>query len=260
MGAFYNSFHVRRKTQQEVIDQIVALQKEGQEDQQVNCIVGIAQNGWVPVYAELYFDTVPLAGTISEQLQTNVLLIDVHDDDVFSYYYFRNGEMVDTFNSCPDYFGSSDMQIDFEKFDKTAPEKLNEMLQKMKTEFDFSSCKNNDDVKAMAGKFREFFEQTGLKKNNVTNKNHSVETEESESEEMIGHPECFAELLDNSDDVKKLVEIMESMRKMDFTFVSAPAEDFCNLLKLHDALNSYTYLLEEELPEGYIHVQKTSSG
>ena len=39
----------------------------------------------------------------------------VHDDDVFCYWYLKNGQLIDLFNSCPDYFGEIEKDADSSK-------------------------------------------------------------------------------------------------------------------------------------------------
>ncbi|MDR1290448.1 MAG: hypothetical protein LBK06_04530 [Planctomycetaceae bacterium] len=257
MGAFYYSFNVHQKTQQEVIDLVTTLQKERQDiEEQNNFIVGNEQNGWVSVYTDdLLGMDIGLAGAIASKLQTRVILIDVHDDDVFTYYYFRDGEMVDSFNSCPDYFGTAGMDFNPDKFTTISPEELEGLSQKIKTDFNISGCKDRDEAIEKAKQLHDFFEQVGFIKNKAATQDQQEE-EKISSEEALGNPECFAELVNDPDVITKLSAIMESMRKQDWCFISELALEFCDLLGLPDALNSYRYLLEEELPTGYVHVMK----
>lgn len=45
-----------------------------------------------------------LAAQITHELSCHALAILVHDDDVLVYYLFRNGKLIDSYNSCPSYF------------------------------------------------------------------------------------------------------------------------------------------------------------
>ena len=45
-----------------------------------------------------------LASGLSRMLQCSALAVVVHDDDVLIYLLYRNGELIDAYDSCPDYF------------------------------------------------------------------------------------------------------------------------------------------------------------
>jgi hypothetical protein len=276
MGGFYNSFHVWGKTQVEVCELIKSLKN----DDRGKCIVAPEANQWTAVYAEIGCG-LPLAITISEQLQTAVLLVDVHDDDIFSYEFFKNGESVDEFNSCPDYFGTSSLQkddINFDVFGQFSKERLDAFREQYGSQMksivesanvDFHQCKNEEEIKAWAKKLQEstdelyrkagFYipESNSVESNIEVISEEKIETNETEKNDLyIGHPECFAEFLNDPKDVSILAECLESTRNREEVFVSMPARDFCEVLQLTDAINSYDYLLEDDIPEGYVHIDK----
>jgi hypothetical protein len=249
MGGFYNSFHVWRKTQAEVCELIKSLKDEDRG----KCIVAPESNQWTAVYAELEY-TYPLAIIISEQLQTTVLWIDIHDDDVFCYELFKNGESIDEFNSCPDYFGTASPEDNINAFSQFTKEKLDAFNEQLITiaesaTAEFQQCKNKEGgiealIKKVEESKKELYQQAGL------------DVKSNENDPRIDHTECFAEYLNDPKDVSKLAELLESMRKFESVIVSMPAGEFCDALKLTDAINSYDYLLEEELPEGYVHINE----
>src|SRR5688572_19638209 len=45
-----------------------------------------------------------LAAGLSLQLHCSALAVVVHDDDVLIYLLYRNGELIDVYDSCPDYY------------------------------------------------------------------------------------------------------------------------------------------------------------
>ena len=255
MGAFYNSFHVRNKTQQEVHDQIVALREEDRSD----CIIGPQNGTWVPVYAETGCGY-PLAVTISELMKTTVLAIDIHDDDIFFYWLFQNGEEIDSFDSWPDYFGEesgTDVNIDWNAIDNSSPELLAQYAEKLRSDFDFSKCTSQEDFLKMAENLENAFQEAGfISKPNDEFKDASPPHESEKVEIQTCHPECFADLLDRPEDVQKLAAILKNMQDHESVFVSHDAQIFCDILHLPEALNSYDYLLEEDLPQGYFHITK----
>lgn len=237
-------------------------------------------NQWTAVYVETGYG-LPLAVTVSEQLQTAVLLVDVHDDDIFSYEFLKNGESVDEFNSCPDYFGTPSLQeddINFDVFSQFSKERLDAFREQYGSQMksiaelatvDFHQCKNEGEIKVWAKKLKEstdelyrkagFYipESNSMESNIKVTPEEKIETNETEKKDLcIGHTEYFAEFLSDPKDVFTLAEFLELTRNREEVFVSMPARGFCDVLHLTDAINSYDYLLEDDLPEGYVHIDK----
>jgi hypothetical protein len=100
MGGFYDSIHVRTESYQLIQDLLTRLAK----DKGYKFYLAPVINGWVSLFASEYWQET-LSREISAETQTDVLHMMVHDDDIFRYLYYRNGELIDEFNSCPDYFG-----------------------------------------------------------------------------------------------------------------------------------------------------------
>jgi len=48
-----------------------------------------------------------LAGGLSQDLNTATIAFMVHDSDIACYWLYDRGELIDEYNSCPDYFGES---------------------------------------------------------------------------------------------------------------------------------------------------------
>jgi hypothetical protein len=68
-----------------------------------------AQQGWISLYEERASDQdeawlSELAGGLSDDLQVPAVAFLVHDSDIACYWLFDNGQLLDQFNSCPDYF------------------------------------------------------------------------------------------------------------------------------------------------------------
>ncbi|MDR3110794.1 MAG: hypothetical protein LBU65_14085 [Planctomycetaceae bacterium] len=263
MGGFYNSLHIRNKTQQEVIDGIKSL-----DGDHGDCIVGTESHHWVPVFAEIAYGY-PLSVTLSEKLKTDVINIDIHDDDVFCYWYFCDGKEVDAFNSCPNYFDGAGMTMpdvdNLPNGDKLT-ELLQELTKKVKERFNISSSTTRDDFMKMISTQDDLMKIMGdmnqhLKQeiheivnlSSPTNEFEANETDESDANESVGNPACFSGLL-NPEEIEKLAAILESMRNHSSAFVSIDAQQFYDLLGWSDELNSYEYLLEDGMPEGYIQV------
>ncbi len=105
MGNFYVSFAVRDAEQDAVA---AALKKHGRQ-----VFVSPQQDSFVYFYDaqadEQDVEVIEqLGASISGDLQTAILTTLNHDDDVFMYWLFDRGELVDTYNSFPGYFDSDD--------------------------------------------------------------------------------------------------------------------------------------------------------
>jgi hypothetical protein len=110
MGAFYGSVQIRtedRDAVRKVVEQVAKKQK-------TRFLVGPVRNGWVGVYPENNGQDTRVAGVLAAKFPVDVLYLMVHDDDVFAYSFYQGGELVDQYNSCPDYFDGA--------FDEADPE------------------------------------------------------------------------------------------------------------------------------------------
>ena len=100
MGTFYGSILVRTENSNEV-------QKALDEVAQANgCkfLLGPPINGWVSAFPEKSGQNEKTSVEIAKRLPNDVFHLIVHDDDIFVYFFFRNGQLVDQYDSCPDYF------------------------------------------------------------------------------------------------------------------------------------------------------------
>jgi len=102
MGAFFTNLQVRNASTPSVCAAISRLI-------QSRAYVSPAKTGWVTVYAEATEDQnektmCTIAEGLSKMLKTDVLGLLVHDSDIAVYWLYRCGELVDEFNSAPDYF------------------------------------------------------------------------------------------------------------------------------------------------------------
>jgi hypothetical protein len=100
MGAFYGSVQVRtddREAVRGILEKLVAKQP-------TRFLVGPALRGWVGVYPEHHGQDERVAQAVARLFPGEVLYLMVHDDDLFAYAYYRGGQLLDQYNSCPDYF------------------------------------------------------------------------------------------------------------------------------------------------------------
>jgi hypothetical protein len=102
MGAFIVNYQVRSEAAGAVRDALAPLIES-------RAYVSPPKNGWVTVYDEgsdTQSESVirKLATHLSKALKTAVFAFMVHDSDVLAYWLYENGELLDEFNSRPDYF------------------------------------------------------------------------------------------------------------------------------------------------------------
>ncbi len=101
MGAFYGSVQVRTDDRSGVKS---AAEKVARA-LHARLLVGPVINGWVGLYPDMNGQNEPIGAAIAEEIDADVLQLIVHDDDVFAYWLYSHGELVDSFWSAPGYFG-----------------------------------------------------------------------------------------------------------------------------------------------------------
>jgi hypothetical protein len=104
MGAFITNYHVRSDSLEKVRDALAPRIKNSA------AYVSLPQNGWVTVYEKLSDDQDDavlrkLAMGLSRKLATHVIAFLVHDSDILMYFLYERGQLLDEYNSTPDYFG-----------------------------------------------------------------------------------------------------------------------------------------------------------
>ena len=100
MGAFFDSIHARTEN-------VGAVQK-ALEQLALRCdakfLLGPALNGWISILPGGSGPNESLSMEIAKNLGCDIFHLAVHDDDIFLYYFYRDGKLVDQYNSCPEYF------------------------------------------------------------------------------------------------------------------------------------------------------------
>ncbi len=102
MGAFYGSVLVRDDNADVVRKALEGVAKSSKS----RFLVGPALDGWISVFPDNSGQNERVSTEIAKALPNDILHLLVHDDDIFCYYFYRNGRLTDRYNSCPDYFGS----------------------------------------------------------------------------------------------------------------------------------------------------------
>ena len=100
MGAFFGSIHIRTENSDVVQKALNDLAKE------TDCrfLLDPALNSWISVFPNDGGQSDRISVEISKRLPNDIFHLIVHDDDIFCYFFYRDGRLIDQYNSCPDYF------------------------------------------------------------------------------------------------------------------------------------------------------------
>jgi hypothetical protein len=125
-GEFFESIQVRSPDRAQVMDALARAQRsmgfvpvapdslppyEGPIEEETETgarrfFVGPALDGWVSILPSADLpEQLATAQHISEELHQPAVVLNLHNGDVFYYWVFRNGDLVDQYDSNPDYFG-----------------------------------------------------------------------------------------------------------------------------------------------------------
>ncbi len=127
MGAFYGAVYLRTDDREAVrrLLKPMARKKRGR------FLLGPALGGWVAVYPEGHGQDGRVAADVAGRFPGEVLHVLVHDDDIFAYSYYRGGELLDEYNSRPDYF--EEVSPEVKEQCRGRPERLAHLLAPGKT-------------------------------------------------------------------------------------------------------------------------------
>ena len=100
MGAFYGSIHIRTENSDVVQKALNSVAKETSG----KFLLGPALNGWISVFPDHAGQSDTISAEVAKLVPHDIFHLIVHDDDIFSYYFYRGGRLIDQYNSCPDYF------------------------------------------------------------------------------------------------------------------------------------------------------------
>src|ERR1700704_1139097 len=101
MGAFYGSVQVRSEDRSGV----KAVAEEVARALHASMLVAPVIDGWVGLYPDMNGQNEGVGAAMAGRMDADVLHLIVHDDDVFAYWFYRRGELVDSYWSLPGYFG-----------------------------------------------------------------------------------------------------------------------------------------------------------
>ena len=101
VGNFYTNFTVRGPAQEQVVDALRTRHRQAFVSPAVNEMVVIYDAECDQQNADVI---VALGRDLSAALACPILGVLNHDDDILCYWLFQRGELLDEYNSCPDYF------------------------------------------------------------------------------------------------------------------------------------------------------------
>src|SRR5436190_13112652 len=100
MGAFYGSILVKTEDLEAIRRVLGHVARESDN----RFLVGPALNGWVSIFPNNSGQNDQVSAEIAKLDSHDIFHLIVHDDDIFTYYFYRNGKLIDQYNSCPNYF------------------------------------------------------------------------------------------------------------------------------------------------------------
>ncbi len=101
MGSSFGSIHVRDGEGDMVRTACEAIAAKGD----TKFLVAPIRGPWQAVYPSAAGQDVTISAALAERTLGVVVHVLLHDDDLFAYLFYRDGRLVDEYNSCPDYFG-----------------------------------------------------------------------------------------------------------------------------------------------------------
>jgi hypothetical protein len=101
MGGHYGTIHVRTQDREPVRAAVEALAAGGKH----RFLIAPPLDGWVTIFPNHNGQDSKLSKKLATALADKTLIhCLVHDDDIFAYWLYENGDLVDAYDSCPGYF------------------------------------------------------------------------------------------------------------------------------------------------------------
>ncbi len=100
MGSFYGSVQIRGDDREPIRSVLEELARKKRR-----FLLGPPLGGWIGVYPDGHGQDMAVARALAQRLPGEILAMLVHHDDVFAYEFYRDGRLIDQYNSAPDYFG-----------------------------------------------------------------------------------------------------------------------------------------------------------
>ncbi len=127
MGAFFDSIHVRTENSgsvQKALEQVA-------KGNDCKFLMGPAINCWISVFPSACGLNNEVPAQIARLIPNDIFHLIVHDDDIFMYWFYRDGQLLDQYNSNPNY---GDEDSDEEKQECPGrPESFRDLLRQPKS-------------------------------------------------------------------------------------------------------------------------------
>jgi hypothetical protein len=106
MGGHYGTIHVRTDNREPVRAAVESLAAGGKK----RFLIAPPLDGWVTVFPSENGQDSKVSKKLAKSLADKTLIhCLVHDDDVFAYWLYEGGDLVDAYDSCPGYFSGKKM-------------------------------------------------------------------------------------------------------------------------------------------------------
>src|ERR1700744_2794304 len=100
MGAFYDSIHVRtedRASVEKAVNTVSIIKK-------CNFLLSPEMDGWISIFPKQSGGEEWISNVNAKNIPCEMFHLIVHDDDVFYYFCYRDGRLIDEYNSYPEDF------------------------------------------------------------------------------------------------------------------------------------------------------------
>lgn len=100
MGAWFDSIHIKTENRDAVREALGQAAKQSR----IKFLLGPPVRGWISVFPSDSGREELVSAQIARALPQAIFHLSVHDDDDFVYHFYREGRLIDRYNSDPDSF------------------------------------------------------------------------------------------------------------------------------------------------------------
>jgi hypothetical protein len=210
MGAFYGSVYFRTEDR----DAVRRTLEQVAQKPRCRFLLGPALGGWVAAYPEMHGQDERVVKAVVKHFPGEALHVLVHDSDIFAYGFYRNGEPVDEYNSCPDYFEEAPPHV--KEACRGRPERLAHLLAPGKTLAELEGLLSEEAERPLFADdlLRDFAELLGLP-NALTSYEYlkAGETDDTEGWDQFQHvPDDSGEKARKREAEESIERVKERMR------------------------------------------------
>ena len=178
MGAFFESIHVRTEN----ADMVQKTLQQVAKVADYKFLLGPALNGWISVFPNDGGQSDRISLEIAKHLPNDIFHLVVHDDDIFFYYFYRAGRLVDQYNSDPDSFEEASEEE--KQKCRGRPELFQELLCQPKSLGKLKSLLTADKYTFESERMAQFVKLLGL--SNALSSYDYLQSEDRDEDEIQG--------------------------------------------------------------------------